>query len=163
LLLGLRTTAGIDLAGLRVLYGVDLLAANEALVARLVDEGHVVLRSDAEGGRWLAPTLSGMAGAPAPRGARGRALPHAQTAAGAGPRRRDKGRGRGAWRGRPAWMWAFVAMKANALGSTRPARRSTTAVTASGMTGHSLSSPRRPYQAGASSAASTSSSSRASH
>jgi len=61
LLLGLRTTAGIDLDGLRARYGVDLLAANDTLVARLVDEGHVVVRADAEGGRWLVPTLSGMA------------------------------------------------------------------------------------------------------
>jgi putative oxygen-independent coproporphyrinogen III oxidase len=61
LLLGLRTTAGIDLAGLRTRYGVDLLAANDALVARLVDEGHIVVRADAEDGRWLVPTLSGLA------------------------------------------------------------------------------------------------------
>lgn len=61
LLLGLRTTAGIDLASLRARYGVDLLAANDALVARLVDEGHIVVRADAEDGRWLVPTLSGLA------------------------------------------------------------------------------------------------------
>jgi oxygen-independent coproporphyrinogen III oxidase len=61
LLLGLRTTAGIDLDSLRARYGVDLLAANDALVARLVDEGRIVVRADAEGGRWLVPTLSGLA------------------------------------------------------------------------------------------------------
>jgi len=61
LLLGLRTTAGIDLAGLRARYGVDLLGANDTLVARLVDEGRLVVRADAEGGRWLVPTLSGLA------------------------------------------------------------------------------------------------------
>ena len=61
LLLGLRTTAGIDLEGLRARYGVDLLAANDTLVARLVDEGRIVVRADAEGGRWLVPTLSGLA------------------------------------------------------------------------------------------------------
>ena len=61
LLLGLRTTAGIDLDGFRARYGVDLLAANDALVARLVDEGRIVVRADAEGGRWLVPTLSGLA------------------------------------------------------------------------------------------------------
>jgi oxygen-independent coproporphyrinogen-3 oxidase len=61
LLLGLRTTAGIDLAGLRARYGVDLLAANEALVARLVDEGRIVVRAGAEGGQRLVPTLSGLA------------------------------------------------------------------------------------------------------
>ena len=38
-----------------------LLAANGALVARLVDEGRIVVHADAEGGRWLVPTLSGLA------------------------------------------------------------------------------------------------------
>ncbi len=61
LLLGLRTTDGIDLDDLRKHYGIDLLAANDALVGRLVDEGRFVLRADAEGGRWLVPTLSGLA------------------------------------------------------------------------------------------------------
>ena len=61
LLLGLRTTAGIDLDGFTARYGVDLLAANDTLVARLVDEGRIVVRADAEGGRWLVPTLSGLA------------------------------------------------------------------------------------------------------
>ena len=61
LFLGLRTTAGIDLSGLRARYGVDLLAANDTLVARLVDEGRLVVRGDAEGGPWLVPTLSGLA------------------------------------------------------------------------------------------------------
>src|SRR5207237_7316436 len=61
LLLGLRTTAGLDLESLRARYGVDLLAANDALVARLVDEGRIVLRADAEGTTWLVPTLSGLA------------------------------------------------------------------------------------------------------
>ena len=61
LLLGLRTTAGIDLDRLRARYGVDLLAANGGLVARFVDEGLLVVRADAEGGRWLVPTLTGLA------------------------------------------------------------------------------------------------------
>jgi oxygen-independent coproporphyrinogen-3 oxidase len=61
LLLGLRTTAGIDLEGLRQRYGIDLLAANDRLVSQLVDEGRIVVRGDAEGGRWLVPTLAGMA------------------------------------------------------------------------------------------------------
>jgi oxygen-independent coproporphyrinogen III oxidase len=60
LLLGLRTTAGIDLDAFRARFGVDLLAANDTLVARLVDEGRLVVR-DAEGDRWLVPTLSGLA------------------------------------------------------------------------------------------------------
>ncbi len=61
LLLGLRTTAGIDLDGFRARYGVDLLAANDSLVARLMDEGRIVVRADPEGGRFLVPTLSGLA------------------------------------------------------------------------------------------------------
>ena len=56
LLLGLRTTAGIDLERFAARYGVELLTANDALVGRLVDEGRIVLR-----GRWLVPTLSGLA------------------------------------------------------------------------------------------------------
>jgi len=61
LLLGLRTTTGLDLDGWRGRYGVDLLAANEALVARLQDEGRVVVRADPGAGRWLVPTLAGLA------------------------------------------------------------------------------------------------------
>jgi oxygen-independent coproporphyrinogen-3 oxidase len=61
LLLGLRTTAGIDLGRFKARHGVDLLAANDSLVARLVDESRMVVRADAEGGRWLVPTLSGLA------------------------------------------------------------------------------------------------------
>ncbi len=38
-MLGLRTTAGIDLDGFTARYGVDLVAANDALVARLVGRG----------------------------------------------------------------------------------------------------------------------------
>jgi oxygen-independent coproporphyrinogen-3 oxidase len=60
-LLGLRTTAGIDLDGFGARHGIDLLGANDSLVARLVDEGRIVVRADAEGGRWLVPTLSGLA------------------------------------------------------------------------------------------------------
>src|SRR5262249_62114417 len=44
LLLGLRTTGGICLDDFKARYGVDLLAANEALLARLVDEGRIVVR-----------------------------------------------------------------------------------------------------------------------
>jgi hypothetical protein len=60
-MLGLRTTTGIDLDGFTSLYGVDLLAANDALVARLVAEGHLVVRAEVEGGRQLVPTASGLA------------------------------------------------------------------------------------------------------
>jgi oxygen-independent coproporphyrinogen-3 oxidase len=60
-MLGLRTTAGIDLDGFRARYGVDLLAANEALVERLVAEGHLVVRTDPDGDRSLVPTVSGLA------------------------------------------------------------------------------------------------------
>jgi oxygen-independent coproporphyrinogen-3 oxidase len=61
LLLGLRTTAGIDLDGFRARYGPDLLATNRSLVGRLVDEGRVVVREGPAGGPWLVPTLSGLA------------------------------------------------------------------------------------------------------
>jgi oxygen-independent coproporphyrinogen-3 oxidase len=61
LLLGLRTADGIDLDGFRIRYGVDLLAANDTLVGRLVDEGRIVVRASPEGGQWLVPTLSGLA------------------------------------------------------------------------------------------------------
>jgi oxygen-independent coproporphyrinogen-3 oxidase len=61
LLLGLRTTAGIDLDGFRALYGVDLLCANDNLVALLVKEGRLAVRADPEGVQWLVPTLSGLA------------------------------------------------------------------------------------------------------
>jgi oxygen-independent coproporphyrinogen-3 oxidase len=60
-MLGLRTTAGIDLDSFAARYGVDLLAANDALVARLVAEGHLVVRAGYAPGRWLAPTVSGLA------------------------------------------------------------------------------------------------------
>jgi oxygen-independent coproporphyrinogen III oxidase len=60
-MLGLRTTAGIDLDGFTARYGFDLLAANHALVTRLVAEGRVVVGTGAESGRWLAPTASGLA------------------------------------------------------------------------------------------------------
>jgi oxygen-independent coproporphyrinogen-3 oxidase len=56
LLLGLRTTAGIDLDRFRARYGVDLTGANDALVARLVEEGRIVVT-----GPRLVPTLSGLA------------------------------------------------------------------------------------------------------
>ena len=60
-MLGLRTTAGIDLDGFTARYGVDLLAANDALVARLMAEGHLVVHAGPEGGPRLAPTTSGLA------------------------------------------------------------------------------------------------------
>ena len=61
LLLGLRMTAGIDLDRFRARYGVDLRAANEALLARLIDEGRIIVQADSEGGERLVPTLSGLA------------------------------------------------------------------------------------------------------
>jgi oxygen-independent coproporphyrinogen-3 oxidase len=60
-MLGLRTSAGIDLDGFTARYGVDLLAANDALVARLVAEGHLVVHAGPAGGRWLVPRVSGLA------------------------------------------------------------------------------------------------------
>ncbi len=61
LLLGLRTTAGIDLDGFRSRYGADLLESNRPLVDRLVDEGRVVVRTGPEGEKRLVPTLAGLA------------------------------------------------------------------------------------------------------
>ena len=60
-LLGLRTTAGIDLDRFAESYGLDLLAANEALVARLTAEGHLTVKNGPAGERRLLPTLSGLA------------------------------------------------------------------------------------------------------
>ncbi|MGV8040163.1 MAG: radical SAM family heme chaperone HemW [Thermoanaerobaculaceae bacterium] len=59
LLLGLRTTAGVDLDDFAARYGLDLLAANDALVASLVREGRLVVRSSPEG-RRLVPTVLGL-------------------------------------------------------------------------------------------------------
>ena len=56
LMLGLRTTDGIDLDAFRQRYGFGLLERNEPLVERLVREG--LLRSE---GDALAPTLAGLA------------------------------------------------------------------------------------------------------
>jgi hypothetical protein len=46
---------------LKARHGVDLLAANDALVARLVDEGRLGVRAGPDDGQWLVPTLSGLA------------------------------------------------------------------------------------------------------
>lgn len=48
-MLGLRRLAGIDLATLRDHLGVDLLAANQRLVAQLIDEGLLAVDADARG------------------------------------------------------------------------------------------------------------------
>jgi oxygen-independent coproporphyrinogen-3 oxidase len=60
-MLGLRTTAGIDLDRFSARFGLDLVAANDALVARLVSEGHLVVHAAPGGGHWLAPTVTGLA------------------------------------------------------------------------------------------------------
>ena len=60
-MLGLRTAAGIDLAAFEARYGFDLLAANDALVRRLVDEGHLTVDTGTDGDRRLAPTVAGLA------------------------------------------------------------------------------------------------------
>jgi oxygen-independent coproporphyrinogen-3 oxidase len=60
-MLGLRTTAGIDLDAFTTRYGFDLLAVNDALVGRLVAEGHLVVHADPDVGRRLMPTPSGLA------------------------------------------------------------------------------------------------------
>jgi putative oxygen-independent coproporphyrinogen III oxidase len=74
-MLGLRTTAGIDLDAFAARYGFDLLEANAALVAQLAGEGHVAVRSDAPGGRRLVPSVSGLAVADGLAGAFEIALP----------------------------------------------------------------------------------------
>ena len=61
LMLGLRTTAGIDLPAFARRHGLDLLAANAALVARLESERKLELRPEADGGLRLVPTLAGLA------------------------------------------------------------------------------------------------------
>ena len=60
-LLGLRTAAGIDLDVFVARYGFDLVAANDALVARLVAEGCLEVHTSAEAGRRLVSTASGLA------------------------------------------------------------------------------------------------------
>jgi oxygen-independent coproporphyrinogen-3 oxidase len=56
LLLGLRTTEGVDLAAVEALTGLDLGPPNAALVERLAEQG--LLRAS---GRRLVPTLDGLA------------------------------------------------------------------------------------------------------
>jgi oxygen-independent coproporphyrinogen-3 oxidase len=56
LMLGLRTTAGIDLSAFAARYGFDLRAANTDLLSTLSDEGRVVI-----GNGRLAPTAAGLA------------------------------------------------------------------------------------------------------
>ena len=60
LLLGLRTTAGIDIDDFAARYGVDLLETNHALVASLVREGRLEVHDGPEG-RRLVPTVRGLA------------------------------------------------------------------------------------------------------
>ncbi len=60
-MLGLRTTAGIDLAGFAARFGLDLLAENDTLVARLAAQGQLVVSHGPGGERRLLPTLSGLA------------------------------------------------------------------------------------------------------
>ena len=56
LMLGLRTSEGVDFAAMKRRFGVDLLRNNGALVERLDAEGLVLLD-----GQQLRPTLSGLA------------------------------------------------------------------------------------------------------
>jgi oxygen-independent coproporphyrinogen-3 oxidase len=60
-MLGLRTTDGIDLGAFQARHGVDLVAANDALVERLVVGGRVRVETTEEGSRRLVPTVSGLA------------------------------------------------------------------------------------------------------
>ncbi len=56
LMLSLRTTAGIDLDRFAARFGVDLLAANDALLGQLTADGLLTLRE-----RRLVPTRAGLA------------------------------------------------------------------------------------------------------
>lgn len=56
LMLGLRTTAGLDLQRFRERYGVDLIASNGPLLEQLAAEGLLSLKDGA-----LVPTLAGLA------------------------------------------------------------------------------------------------------
>jgi oxygen-independent coproporphyrinogen-3 oxidase len=56
LMLGFRTSAGVDLERLRVWLGIDLLTKNEDVVDRLCASGHL----EVDGSRLL-PTLAGLA------------------------------------------------------------------------------------------------------
>ena len=56
LMLGFRTTAGVDLEKLRRKFGVDLLPANENVINRLTSSGHLEVD-----GTCLRPTLAGLA------------------------------------------------------------------------------------------------------
>jgi coproporphyrinogen III oxidase-like Fe-S oxidoreductase len=60
-MLGLRTTAGIDLDAFAARYGVNLLVADAALLAQPEQEGRIRLATDPQGRRRLVPTLSGLA------------------------------------------------------------------------------------------------------
>jgi len=57
LALGLRTTAGVDLAALERRWDIDLRAANRELIGRMVRDGLL----DRQGPSTLVPTLAGMA------------------------------------------------------------------------------------------------------
>ena len=56
LMLGFRTTAGVDLARIRDRFGIDLLPHNQLLINRLQDQGLVTSRAS-----LLIPTLDGLA------------------------------------------------------------------------------------------------------
>lgn len=56
LMLGLRTTAGVDLELFQRRFRVDLLARNRALVEACLQSGHLRLEE-----HWLRPTVSGLA------------------------------------------------------------------------------------------------------
>ncbi len=61
LMLGLRTTAGVNLDTFATRYGIDLVAANDGLFTRLESEGRLRIQVDAQGARRLVPTLAGLA------------------------------------------------------------------------------------------------------
>ncbi len=55
-MLGLRTSDGVDLASLRHRFGIDLLSTNPMTIDRLIQSGHLSVED-----RFLRPTLSGLA------------------------------------------------------------------------------------------------------
>jgi oxygen-independent coproporphyrinogen-3 oxidase len=56
LMLGFRTTAGVDLVGLRDRFGIDLQERNGEVIDRFSASGHIEVD-----GNWLRPTVAGLA------------------------------------------------------------------------------------------------------
>lgn len=61
LALGLRTTAGVDVEAFEARFGLDLLAANATLLARLEEDGRARVVVGGDGRRRLVLTVAGLA------------------------------------------------------------------------------------------------------